>query len=770
MKKNLFLNKNKSAWFYSFLIFHFGIAAAFLVSLFFAKGINFDADYTNMLPAATESKAAKIAEKAILSASNSTVFILVGHENFGEAKACAENAYSLLNDRSKFRTLTLYQDFSSVKEIQTFLGEYRFSLLNEDVREKLENGKAPDFAQNALEAIYGSFSFADFDNLEDDPFLLDEINFNHYSKTIAASQTAMNLKEGVFAGSFGGKWYVLIKGELTKDGARLMSKTNAVPFIYEKCLPLEKDGIQFVFHGVPFHSCQSSSSALNEISVISSVSLCAVILILFFVFRSAVPIFASLFSILLSIGAGFCATHVVFGEIQMIALVFGTSLIGSCIDYSLHFFINWKASKNLDSAEKIRKHIFNGLILSLVSTELCFILLLFTPFKLLKQMAVFSFTGILSSFLTVNGFFTEFEFPPKEKRTIPLLEKLDRKIPRKNKIGRIAVFAVFCAAALFLIPNFEKVQIKNDVSNLYEMQDRLKSDFELANKILSYNLTSWLVVEGDSIEEVLQTEEKLIVQIPDNFICTAKFIPSIENQKKSLAASEKLLPLAKTQFEYFGFDSESENKFYSAFEKAKTHFLTPESEMPKSAASYLENIWLGKIDGKYYSVLLPSFVSDEIFYEALAEQFENVHYENRIRDKSSGLDKLTAQILVMFAIAFAVIGILMKFFYSWKDTLKIISIPILSVLIIFCVFVFADLKIEFFCVTGIILVFGLGLDYVIYKTENKENFTEIFAIALSFFTTAISFGSLALSSFVPVHVLGLSIFSGLTAAFIAAIL
>ena len=44
------------------------------------------------------------------------------------------------------------------------------------------------------------------------------------------------------------------------------------------------------------------------------------------------------------------------------------------------------------------------------------------------------------------------------------------------------------------------------------------------------------------------------------------------------------------------------------------------------------------------------------------------------------------------------------------------------------------------------------------------------AITLSFLTTAISFGSLALSSFVPVHVLGLSILTGLSAAFICTIL
>ena len=72
-----------------------------------------------------------------------------------------------------------------------------------------------------------------------------------------------------------------------------------------------------------------------------------------------------------------------------------------------------------------------------------------------------------------------------------------------------------------------------------------------------------------------------------------------------------------------------------------------------------------------------------------------------------------------------------------------------------------------------ILVFGLGLDYVIYMIENDKRKDESenaklepFAIALSFITTAISFGALALSSFIPVHMIGLSILIGITTAYI----
>jgi predicted exporter len=92
---------------------------------------------------------------------------------------------------------------------------------------------------------------------------------------------------------------------------------------------------------------------------------------------------------------------------------------------------------------------------------------------------------------------------------------------------------------------------------------------------------------------------------------------------------------------------------------------------------------------------------------------------------------------------------------------------------VLAVFAIAKIDMEFFSVTGLILVFGLGLDYIIYMMENEKKATaelkilEPFATMVSFVTTIISFGALALSSFKPVHLIGLSIFIGLTTAYIS---
>jgi predicted exporter len=81
-------------------------------------------------------------------------------------------------------------------------------------------------------------------------------------------------------------------------------------------------------------------------------------------------------------------------------------------------------------------------------------------------------------------------------------------------------------------------------------------------------------------------------------------------------------------------------------------------------------------------------------------------------------------------------------------------------------------SIGFFSVAALILVFGLSLDYIFFLTgrKNKENKKlAVIGVILSFLTTLLSFGALALSSFMPVHLFGLTVCAGLSAVFISAL-
>ena len=223
-----------------------------------------------------------------------------------------------------------------------------------------------------------------------------------------------------------------------------------------------------------------------------------------------------------------------------------------------------------------------------------------------------------------------------------------------------------------------------------------------------------------------------------------------------------------------GEDLDLENEFISS----ENDYLLPGCELPESVTSVVKMLWLGQIQGEYYSVVMPvTNMADEEYTKIAADRKDTVTYENKMRDLGLGLDHLTLVVILMFAVAYLLILIVLKFFYKWKQTLKIASIPLLSVLVILSVYLIIGQSIEFFGLTGMILVFGLGLDYIIYMMENikrekkgliqnETSKLEPFAIFLSFLTTALSFGALAFSNFVPVHTIGLTIFLGLISAFV----
>lgn len=775
------------------LAFHAVIFIAFLSSFIARRGVTMDADLFNMLPKPNMEKAFAVADEKLTEKTGLSIFVMASHEDFDKAKEAIETAYIQLKDSPRFKTLQLYSTPEAMGEISEFVQQYCWNLLDASEAEHLnEAGGAEEFAENALAKAYSAFTFSSLSNLESDPFMLGEYSLQRYMMSLQSSGTAMSPKDGVLASYFEGKWYVMMTGILSKMGSALASKTNGVALIYDVCNPLERDGVRFVYSGTPFHSFKSSSEAVKEVSIISTVSLLAVVLLLLAVFRSPLPIAVSVASIMLSVLTAVEVTFAVFGKIHVLTMVFGTSLIGSCIDYSLHFFVNWRANKSLLRGDAVRKHLMRGLLMSLVSTELCYLVLAFAPFTLLKQMSVFSLVGIASSFFTVAAVYPLIDMPKKERR-IALLDHIHLpNIKRHKKTGltvRIAYFVLTIGTIIICRGN---IRIHNNVHRLYQPKGRVSDDSVLCYKVTQYDPRGWFIVTGESVEETLQREEHLTRLLQEvnvgkekgGYLATTQYIPSVLSQRRSYEAAGALLPLLESQAEALGLESTVSENVLADYKNRAARYITPESpNIPSALLSAVGTTWLGQIDGRYYSIVLPVSITDEAAYDAIAEAEEGVYFEDKVRDIGRDLDRLTRMILLLFIVAYVVIVAVIKMFYDLHHTLKIASIPALIVLVIVALFAALGIDLEFFSIVGMILVFGLGLDYVIYMIENEkrqsiactmqekaDSVLEPFAIALSFFTTALSFGALSLSSFVPVHMLGMSIFLGLSTAFLCTIL
>ena len=436
--------------------------------------------------------------------------------------------------------------------------------------------------------------------------------------------------------------------------------------------------------------------------------------------------------------------------------------------------------------------------MAIISTGICFAILLFAPFTILKQMSFFCLTGLISSFLTTIALYPYIRLP-EQRGKVRFTKGFSKLIStmQQKKVGRSVIILLF-ALSCFSIAVFHKnVKVKNNLLTLYDMKGRLLQDEITASQVIQYTPGGWYIVSGDTEEEALENEEKLRQQFEEmtqgqvGYVSTSSFVPSKAVQEKSRRAYKKLL-------EYYGFEQLSNLGFEEAeasdyimslladYSFSKDEYVSFESgNVPDFLESAISSAWLGQVDGKYFTVLLPTKVTDYANYRSLAEQDQNVYFISKSQDISADLDSLTIMIFKFFIVAYILMFIMLRFFYSWKQAFKIISVPFLIILVVLAVFAAFKIDMEFFSVTGLILVFGLGLDYIIYMMENEKknkpvvecsrseyiettnSILEPFATMVSFVTTIISFGALALSSFKPVHLIGLSIFIGLATAYIS---
>lgn len=793
--KSLLLNKNYlPAW----IIYHAAVLVFFVITLIAFPGkVGIDSDLFNLVPKSISMASVKKADDKMMAVTSQNIFILVANEDFKEAKRVAEKVYGQLEGSKNFESVSLYSDVGAMSEITDFLYENRWNLIDEKTADDILSSQdaASDFAMNALAQAYSGFTMLPLDNLESDPFLITEYNLHNYLGAVQNAGTAMSVKDGVLASHFDGKWYVMIRGILSVSGAKLASKNNAITEIYAACNSVNNGDASgnttFVYSGTPFHSHESSNSASREISIIATVSMLVVIVLLIFIFRSVKPLLFSVGAILLSVGAAFIATLAVFHKMHVITLVFGTSLIGSCIDYSLHFFTHWAGNQKFNSGKEIKNHILSGLLMAIISTGICFAILLFAPFAILKQMSLFCLTGLISSFLTTVAIYPYIKLPA-ERGNVRFTAGFAKVVSvlEQKWVGRTVISALFIISVLLIAVFHNNVKVKNDLLTLYNMEGRLLEDEITASKVIQYTPGGWYIVSGDSEEDVLQNEEALrhdfenITEGVVGYVSTTNFVPSIQMQKKSQTAYEKLLSMAEAQFESLGYSSDEaamlSEKMRKDFSDSKDVYVSIEAgNVPDFITSAISSAWLGKIDGKYYSVVLPTKVIEYTTYRSLVENNDNAFFISKSQDISADLDKLTVMMLKFFVVAYILMFIMLKFFYSWKQAFKIISVPFLIILVVVAVFATCKINLEFFSVTGLILVFGLGLDYIIYMMENEKKKNEAaastdstsvlepFATLVSFVTTIISFGALALSSFKPVHLIGLSIFIGLATAYVS---
>ena len=366
------------------VLVHSAIPLFLLFSLFLIGPISVNTSLFDILPQSRQTRAVMEADTILRERSGREVVILATAHSFEDAKAGATLLYEEFANFPEVEAISFYFDPAVIAEFNQFLFDYRFVIAGSDTLALLENDMAEEIAHDALASAFGAFTFFSLDNIENDPFLLAERRMMDFLSSFLLAG-AMTIRSDVLAAEKDGAWHVMLRATLAPGAVSMRADRNVVRQIHATTLSIKEaiPGLEFYFSGVPFHSYESSSNAQREISLISSVTFLLILFLFLYVFRSPVPVMSSIAAIVVSLGMATGTALLVFREIHIITFVFGTTLIGTCVDYSVHFFVHWKGNPSAKNGTEIRSRVIKNITMSFVSTQICFIVFLY-PFIMAK--------------------------------------------------------------------------------------------------------------------------------------------------------------------------------------------------------------------------------------------------------------------------------------------------------------------------------------------------------------------------------------------------
>ncbi len=751
------------------------ISSAYLVSKL-NNGARIESSIIKLLPKSeydpvTENAVSKITENI-----GKKVVFLVGHKEKTKALESADIFYSQLKKSKLFSKTTYTISDNQQKEIYLTYYPYRNKLLSASHRELLQQNNPQSIVQQALRHLYNPMNALASNQLENDPFF----TFHDFLEEQSSLAENLSIENNHLWSNYNNKHYVFISTEIINDVYSLNLQTQFSQFYQQaksKVIASSKD-TYILSMGAIHHAIAGTNSARQEIATIGAGSIIGILILIFITFKSFTPLLLSIVSIFSSILLGLSACFIVFNEIHIFTLVFGSSLIGVSIDYSFHYFTEQLDNNNNST---IIKNILPGISMGMLTSTMAYLTLAIAPFPGLRQIAVFSATGILAAYCCVLFIYPSLSRKNKNSNPSMALSISASFLSLWNKISQRQLHT-FIFLSIIISGSFLYFHLENDdnIRNLQSKSEQVVAEEkQIKNAIHTNGENQFFLVKADSAEKVLQLEEDLYKSL-NNLVAeeklasyqgTAIYLPSQKRQLNNFNLLKSNInnehSVLKQYLLDIGFSRSKTEDIITDFISNKNtlninNWLTTEYSLPSKFH------WIGRLDNsnEYASIISLYGIKDINALKALTPP-PGIQFIDYVDNISALLKKYREYAGNLIFIAYGLIFVFLVFRYSWYKSILVILPPLLAALGALSIAVLLNIKLQYFNLLAVILILGIGIDYTLFFAENKSKseFTML-AILLSALTTIFSFGLLALSNTPVLHSFGLIVLTGISLAFL----
>ncbi|NOX26970.1 MAG: MMPL family transporter [Gammaproteobacteria bacterium] len=750
----------------------FGIAL-FFTAVFFIRShdaLTIDTDLKDLSPSLSEESGLRYALESLSNGlEKQFILLLVGHDV--DQITTAHNF--LIQNLAEINNVSL----AGLDELQTAamleeLKAYRFRLLTPEQRQSLTYSSVEKLAVEAQERLFrlgGSVTVLPF---EQDPLAWFS-DFTAY--LLAAINPQQDQIREVSNESFDGQRYVQALTATIQHGA-LEIATQEV--LSAQLLALEQEikerySVELYRSGVFFFTADAAKKSKREMSLIGASSLLGIFVLLIYVFRSLLVLMLPFLSIALGLGFALAATHSVFGAVHILTIVFGASLVGVVIDYSLHYFYHIGEERQLNK----NRQLYRALLLSLVTSLVGFAALSFSGLAALTKLAVFACSGIAMAWLSVvclaplllpSPIFYENKLLP---RLLTIIQKPIAYV--SQRLFLVAAAGVMCVCLVWLIFG----ENSNDDPRLfYKPPASILAQERLVSSIVShYEPGRYLIIEGESVAQVYERFDRwrLLVgtDTVQSFATIMNWIPSPQTQAENFLLQNDLYKkqgVIEQMLSSLGTSNAIAKNLQHSYLQVSQDNLTPQVFL-QYLPEPLNNLCVQYQQREYCFVLI-SKGSDMRLIRSASEQTIGVTFINTVAMAEQALKKQRVSASKLLLLAYVLIGFILLLRFRSMNSLLMLVVPGAATATTILILAILGQSLNLFHTMALFLILGLGMDYVIFSREMYASQRTLQAILLSAITTVFSFGLLAFSSVPVVQAFGLTLLIGNVLNFVFALI
>ncbi|AUI66513.1 MULTISPECIES: MMPL family transporter [Glaesserella] len=747
------LNLTACRWLLS--LFLVGIVLLFGVQL--RSGQWLQTNLQSLLPQEQHWSAAQMAADQIQEQQlNQQIIGLVGHTDAHRAFVLAQHIGEKWQKSQLFQQVDV-QTQPDLTQLRHEIQQLSFATLPLAVRTQLIE-KPVDYFQQYAEQIVNPFNQTNLLPLEQD-----WLGFGRFVLPQSQQQSAVqwNAENGMLYVSQGDKTWVLLRGVLAQSD--LINPTAELSLLIAESQQLAQAAqAEWLATGSALFAAVSKQQAEQESTLMSVLGVSLTLLLLLAVFRTIRVLWLFL-PIGLGMLSGIVATVWGFGQIHILTLVIGTSLIGVLIDFPLHWLSSSLFADKWQGEQAMAKLRFT-FVISLMVTLLGYGLLGFTFLPVLKQTALFSSIALLVAILVTALFLPPLFHHYQPRKRSDWGKNLQIRLPKRLEQVLWGLFTVA------IVVGIAKSEWKDDIRQWVAMPTEMLSQAKQIGEITGIDLGSqYFLITAENDEKLLSIDKNLTKHLAElveqgklaKFQSLSQWIMSETEQKQfATQLATQLKPTDYAILQEIGLPLEAIEQSQKMI--ANRPLVSLQQALQTTLGQGWKTLYLGKLAENQVGALIKvSGVADLSALTSLADN-QRIFWQDKRSHLNQAFEQTRDQAAWLKLLSFALAGLLLWRYFGLKQSGKMLLIPLFAIVATVAVFGWLTIPISLFAMFGLLLVSAIGIDYTAYmQTAPEPLHSKRIAILLAATTTLISFLLLSLSSTPAVASFGMSVSIGI---------